>query len=60
LNHILQRRRDNPVFQALTEGRPEAMGIAHGVTQEFAETRIRELGSCCLWCDEFFERYYSD
>jgi hypothetical protein len=55
---ILERYRDDPVFLALNRGEPEAMGIAHGISVEFGRERIEELGSCCLWCDEFFEKHY--
>lgn len=56
---ILDRYRDNPVFEALNKGEPVDMGIEYGISREFASRRIEELGSCCLWCDEFFEKYYS-
>lgn len=55
---ILDRYRGDPVFEALNRGEPECMGISQGLSVEFAKTRIRHLGSCCLWCDEFFEKYY--
>jgi hypothetical protein len=55
---ILERYRNDPVFLALNRGEPEAMGAEQGITRDFALQRIEELGSCCLWCDEFFEKYY--
>jgi hypothetical protein len=58
LADILDRYRDDPVFQALNRGEPHAMGIVQGISVETARRRIEELGSCCLWCDEFFERHY--
>ena len=51
---ILARHRDDPVWEALNRGDPASMGLADGVGRERAERRIRELGSVCLWCDEFF------
>ncbi|MEE8338363.1 MAG: radical SAM protein [Dehalococcoidia bacterium] len=54
LEAMLDRRRDDPVWQALNAGDPAAMGIAAGFDREHALRRIEELGSVCLWCDEFF------
>lgn len=57
LIEMLDRCRQHPVFQALNEGRPEAMGETFGLTEEFGFQRTRELGNHCLWCDEFFAKY---
>jgi hypothetical protein len=57
LESILDRCRENPIYQALNRGRPEEMGIAMGISVERAIERTRELGNCCLWCDEFFLKY---
>ncbi len=54
LSAILARHQDNPVWQALNRGDPEGMGVAAGIDREQARRRIEELGSVCLWCDEFF------
>ena len=54
LEAMLDRHRDDPVWQALNAGDPEAMGVAAGFDREHARQRILELGSVCLWCDEFF------
>lgn len=55
---ILDRHRRDPVFRALNRGEPEAMGLEHGISVEFAKRRVERLGCCCLWCNEFFEKYY--
>jgi len=55
---ILDLYRNDPVFLALNQGDPEAMGAEKGITIDIAKKRIEELGSCCLWCDEFFDKYY--
>ena len=55
---ILDQHRDDPVSQALNRGEPEAVGVEQGISVEFAKKRIEELGSCCLWCDEFFAKHY--
>jgi hypothetical protein len=54
LIEILDRCGRHPVFQALNEGRPEAMGEYLGISEEEGYRRSRELGNHCLWCDEFF------
>ena len=51
---MLERARRDPVWCALNEGDPAAMGRADGIDREYALRRIEELGSVCLWCDEFF------
>lgn len=58
LSDILDKYRDDPVFRALNRGEPEAVGVEMGISVGFAKARIEELGSCCLWCDEFFEKHY--
>ncbi len=54
LDAMLARHRGDPVWEALNAGDPEAMGVEAGFDREYAARRIRELGSVCLWCDEFF------
>lgn len=51
---ILDRCARHPVFRALNEGRPEAMGEVLGIDEAEGFRRSRELGNQCLWCDEFF------
>jgi hypothetical protein len=57
---MLDRCAQHPVYRALNEGRPEAMGESLGISEEFGYRRSRELGNHCLWCDEFFTRYAPD
>jgi hypothetical protein len=54
---VLRRHADSPVFQALNQGDPYAMGESLGIPAEYGRQRARELGSVCLWCDEFFGRH---
>jgi hypothetical protein len=54
LEAMLERHRGDPVWEALSAGDPEGMGAKAGVSRAHARRRIRELGSVCLWCDEFF------
>jgi hypothetical protein len=51
---MLARARLDPVWRALNEGDPAAMGEHAGFNREHALRRIEQLGSVCLWCDEFF------
>lgn len=60
LDAILERCHGNPVYRALNRGRPEEMGVHLGISVEQALERTRELGNCCLWCDEFFTRHYAN
>ena len=57
---IFDRCAREPVFQALNEGRPEAMGLSRGISEEEGYRRSAELGNHCLWCDEFFLRHAPD
>lgn len=54
---ILDRCAGHPVFQALNEGNPEAMGVSLGVPETHGIERSEALGNHCLWCDEFFAQY---
>ena len=57
---ILDRCAQHPVYRALNEGRPEAMGESLGISETTGRQRTRELGNHCLWCDEFFVRHAPD
>ena len=57
LTDILDRCAAHPVFRALNEGRPEAMGETLGISEAEGEARTQALGNHCLWCDEFFLKY---
>ncbi len=54
---MLDRQRGDPMWEALNLGDPEAMGLAAGVDREHARRCIDELGSVCLWCDEYFTKH---
>lgn len=60
LTAMLDRCSKHPVYQALNEGRPEAMGEYLGISEEHGFRRSRELGNHCLWCDEFFTLHAPD
>ena len=57
LIEMLDRCREHPVYQALNEGKPEAMGQSLGLSEEYGYQRSQELGNHCLWCDEFFIKH---
>ncbi len=54
---ILDRCARHPLYRALNEGRPEAMGEFLGISEEEGYRRSAELGNHCLWCDEFFTKH---
>lgn len=55
---ILERYRGEPAFQALNRGEPASpAGVEVGA--QYAARRLRDLGSVCLWCDEFFRDHYA-
>jgi hypothetical protein len=58
LADMLERARRDPVWRTLNEGDPASMSVQAGsdpaIDREHALHRIQELGSVCLWCDEFF------
>ncbi len=55
---ILDRYRGNRDWQALNRGQPKDLGVWRGLDPEHVRRRIQELGDVCLWCDEYFRRYY--
>jgi hypothetical protein len=57
---MLDRSAEHPVYRALNEGRPEAMGAFMGISEEEGFHRSVALGNHCLWCDEFFRKHAPD
>lgn len=55
---VLLKLTKSPVFQKLNEGSPYQMGESLGIVEEFAKERGKDLKNVCLWCDEFFDKYY--
>lgn len=56
---VLQRVATSPVFQRLNQGDAYAMGETLGLNEEHGRRRARELGSVCLWCDEFLAHHFN-
>lgn len=57
LLEMLDRCATHPVYRALNEGRPEAMGESLGLDEAYGRERTKALGNHCLWCDEFFTQH---
>ncbi len=55
---VLARVADSPIFRAINDGDPWAMGESIGISREEALNRTDTLQNVCLWCDEFFSRHY--
>jgi organic radical activating enzyme len=58
LTEAIEKVKNHPMWQALNNGDPWRMGLYQGITEEIAKERTKALGNICLWCDEFFEKYY--
>ena len=59
VDDILASARKDETYQKLNKGDVFSLGKDHGLTADFVKGRIEALGDVCLWCDEYFERYYS-
>ncbi len=64
---ILDSLKGHPSFEAINDGDPEAMGVAHGWTRERFRTaahgvdqRGRPFANPCLGCDSFFAAKLGD
>lgn len=55
---VLKRVAKSDIFQKIDKGDPLAMGESIGISKDSAKKRCGELGSICLWCDEFFAKHY--
>lgn len=55
---VLARLSGAPVWEALNQGDAYGMGESLGLPAEHGRRRAAELGNVCLWCDEFFARYF--
>ncbi len=55
---VMRRMEKSKVMQMLNKGDAWKMGESIGITEEFARARSQELENVCLWCDEFFTKYF--
>ena len=58
VDEILQRAAGVEAYHRLNRGDIYALGEDEGLSSEYIQGRIRELGDVCLWCDEYFTRHY--
>lgn len=58
VSEVLERMAKSEVMQILNTGNAWKMGESVGISQEFAKKRSQELQNVCLWCDEFFTKYF--
>ena len=59
---LLERLKESPVFQAINDGRPERMGLAHGWSEALFLSKCRtkspdgrDYANLCIGCDRFHE-----
>lgn len=55
---VLARVAKSPVFEAINDGNPLAMGQSIGISDAYAQERAEALQNICLWCDEFFDKHF--
>ncbi len=63
LEEILRRRATDPVYQAISAGQPQRMGLAHGWSEEMFIEKSRTVtpdgkpyANLCIGCDRFHEQ----
>lgn len=55
---VLERVALSPVFKKLNTGDIYGVGESLGIDSDTGKTRAIALKNVCLWCDEFFDRYF--
>lgn len=55
---VVERMTKSEIMQKLNKGDAYGMGESIGISAEEGLKRAIELGSVCLWCDEFFKKHY--
>lgn len=58
VSEVMERMSKSEIMQILNSGDAWKMGESIGITKEFAKKRSEELQNVCLWCDEFFTKYF--
>lgn len=58
LEAMLARLRGNPVYEAISQGQPQRMGLQHGWSEErfLAESKAGSYQNLCIGCDRFHEQ----
>ena len=60
ISDVLQRAARSPVFRALNDGNPLAMGLQAGISEQEAQEAAEPFENICLYCDHFFSTHLSD
>jgi sulfatase maturation enzyme AslB (radical SAM superfamily) len=57
LEEILESKRGNPVYEAISKGQPQLMGLSHGWSEEkfLEKSRRGDYANLCIGCDAFHE-----
>ena len=57
LEQILASKRGNPVYEAISAGRPEQMGLEHGWSVEkfLEKSKVGDYQNLCIGCDAFHD-----
>lgn len=57
LEAILDSKRGNPVYEAISAGQPERMGIEHGWSPEYfvERSKVGDYQNLCVGCDAFHD-----
>ncbi len=58
VSDVLQRMSKSEIMQKLNNGDIYAVGESIGLSEEFGLKRSVDLQNVCLWCDEFFSKYF--
>lgn len=57
LEEILESKRGNPVYEAISKGQPQLMGLSHGWSEEkfLEKSRVGDYANLCIGCDAFHD-----
>lgn len=58
VSEVLQRMQKHEVMQKLNQGAIYSIGESVGISAEKGLEEAKKNGNVCLWCDEFFSKYY--
>ncbi len=59
VSDVLLRMSKSEVMQKLNQGDIYGVGESIGISSEYGRKRSEELQNVCLWCDEFFTKFYN-
>ena len=58
IQELLTQASEEATWQVLNQGKIEELGSHRGLSKDYIQSRIHELGNVCLWCDEYFEKHH--